>query len=450
MQIQENEALLEQLIKNYFSDANRFLWLPKGDILIEEGAVNGRLFFIRSGRLIGYVENDEQEKEIVFSAKEKGFLGVYSFFSRTYLSLATIRAETDCELAFIDRHTKPAQASGSIEQDFMPFAVKDLVKRQHRLLEISREKQNAQKKLLENQNLTALGQIAAGIAHELNNAIAVLGHNTEWLSKQIAALPTGSENSALMYSGLKHGRSLSSREVRSNKKYLQDQYPNLESGTAHLLAQMDIDQKMLRDLTTRSLAEVQAMFSHWEMGVALHDMQVAARQSAHVVKSVKELGNLHKSRQSGVDLNDTIRNALTLLHHKTREITVQLDLNPLPAINANVGEWIQVWTNLIKNSSEAMLDASTEDPTLTINSQVILEQIQIKVTDNGPGIPNEVFSSIFQPNVTTKVRGLSFGLGLGLTIVKRIITEYDGRIDVRSSVNGTTFTIYLPIGGSDV
>lgn len=450
MQIQENEDLLERLKNNYFSDPNRFLWLPKGDILIEEGSVNSRLFFIRSGRLTGFVENDEQEREIVFSASENSFLGVYSFFSRTYYSLVTIQADTDCELAYIDKLTKPVEGSGSIEKDFMPFAVKDLVKRQNRMLEISKEKQDAQKKLLENQNLTALGQIAAGIAHELNNAIAVLGHNTKWLSEQMAAFPMAAEDAALILSGLNHGRALSSREVRTQTKSLQTQYPGLESSTARLLAQMDPDSDLLKKLSMKTSAEIQRMFSHWEMGVALHDMQVAARQSAHVVKSVKELGNVHKTRQAGVDLNKTVENALTLLHHKTRDITVHLDLNPLPAINANVGEWIQVWTNLIKNSSEAMLDAATSNPKLTISSQIVLEQIQIKVTDNGPGIPDAVFSTIFQPNVTTKVRGLSFGLGLGLTIVKRIITEYDGRIDVRSSVNGTTFTIYIPIGGSNV
>lgn len=450
MQIQDNKALLERLIKDYFSDANRFLWLRKGEVLIEEDAINSRLFFIRSGRLTGFVENENQEREIVFSATEKNFLGVYSFFSQTYHSLATIMAETDCELAYIDKHTKPAQDATCIEKDFMPFAVKDLVKRQQRLLEISKEKQDTQKKLLENQNLASLGQIAAGISHELNNAIAVLGHNSEWLSGQLATFTVDKQDAALLETGLVKGRSLSSREVRAKKKNIQSIYPNLDTESATQLAQMDLNDALIAKLVRKPKTEIQKIFKHWEMGSALHDMQVAARQSAHVVKSVKALGNLQESRQIGVDLNDTIQNALTLLHHKTRNIQIQLDLNPLPAINANVGDWIQVWTNLIKNSCEAMLDASTSNPQLTVSSQSIGEQIQVKVNDNGPGIPNEIFSSIFQPNITTKVQGLSFGLGLGLTIVKRIITEYEGRIDVRSSVSGTTFTIYLPIGGNNV
>lgn len=450
MQIQENEILLERLIKAYFSDANRFLWLRKGQTLIKEGALNNRLYFIHSGRLSGFVENEEQGHEIVFSASENNFLGVYSFFSKTYKSLVTIRAETDCELAYIDTHTQPGKDTICIEKDFMPFAVKDLVKRQDRLLQLSREKQDAQKQLLENQNLASLGQMAAGIAHELNNSIAVLGHNSEWLSARISAGIKNAQNAAWLKAGLEQGRLLSGREARHKKKALLAAFPWLDTESAALLAQMNADNAAAGEMRELSKTRIREFYEYWEMGTALHDMQAAYRQSAHVVKSVKSLGNVQKSRQPGMDLNDTIRNALTLLRHKTRDVDIQLELASLPAVTANSGDWIQVWTNLIKNSCEALLDSATSNPKLTISSAFSGKRIKVTVTDNGPGIPGAIFSSIFQPNVTTKIRGLSFGLGLGLTIVKRIITEYDGKIDVRSSDNGTTFTIYIPLGGKNV
>ncbi len=450
MQIQENEALLNRLIQNYFSDSSRFIWLRKGEILIEEGAVNSRLFFVHSGRLSGFVETKDQGREIVFSAAEKNFLGVYSFFSKTYISLATIQAETDCELAYIDKHTKPAADTLCIEKDFMPFAVKDLVKRQHRLLEVSREKQQTQKKLMENQNLASLGQIAAGIAHELNNAISVLAHNTEWLSRQLSMQMEQEPESVFFKTGLNKGRYLSSREVRQHKKKLRADCPLMDANTIAQIAQMGLSEKQASDISRLPKTQINAMYNSWELGAALHDMEVASRQSAHVVQSVKSLGNLQKNRQAGVDLNETIHNALTLLRHKTRDISVRLELDPLPPITANIGEFIQVWTNLIKNACEALHDARSDNAQLTINSECIMGNIRVKIADNGPGIPNEIFSTIFQPNVTTKVSGLSFGLGLGLTIVKRIITEYDGRIDVQSSTNGTSFIIYIPSGGNDV
>jgi C4-dicarboxylate-specific signal transduction histidine kinase len=322
--------------------------------------------------------------------------------------------------------------------------------RQKRMLEISREKQQTVKKLMENQNLASLGQIAAGIAHELNNSIAVLSHNSDWLTGQLSGLFADETESALFELGLLKGRYLSSREVRQNKKTLLSQKNAPDEAIAAKIAEMGLNEKMYTDILLKTDQEIRQFYSSWEIGAALHDMQIASEQSAHVVSSVKSLGNQNKNRQSGVVINDTIQNAVTLMRHKIRNISLVTELDPLPEITANIGEFIQIWTNLIKNASEAMLEAKIENPQITIESEVLMNNIRVKVADNGPGIPKEIFSKIFQPNITTKVSGLSFGLGLGLTIVKRIITEYDGRIDVQTSSNGTSFTVYIPIGGDNV
>jgi len=445
----EQELALNQLINDYFSDPKRLLWLKAGDILMREGEYNSRLYFVRSGNLSGFVENEYGDKEEVLTARVNNLVGVYSFFSKTLSSLATIEAITDCELAFIDIHTKSLSDSLCIEKDFIPFAVKDLMNRQKRLIEMSHEKQQVLKKLLENQNLASLGQIAAGIAHELNNSISVLAHNSGWLTEQLTARIANPFEAAIFETGLIKGRFLSSREARMQKKELLKKYDSINEEVATQLAQMGLSESMLIKILAMSEQKLKHIFTTWEMGAALHDMQIAAEQSAHVVKSVKALGNQNRNRQPGVDLNDTIQNALTLLRHKTRNVSVQLHFNPLPAISANTGEFIQVWTNLIKNACEAMLDSAIEEPRLTIKSELLMGQLRIKISDNGPGIPKEIFSTIYQPNVTTKVSGLSFGLGLGLTIIKRIINEYDGRIDVQSSSNGTSFTIYIPVGGNN-
>jgi len=195
--------------------------------------------------------------------------------------------------------------------------------------------------------------------------------------------------------------------------------------------------------------QIKKFFNTWEIGAALHDMILASQQSAHVVKSIKVLGAPNKSREPGVDLNGTIQNAITLLRHKVRNVKITLHLDPLPAITANQGEFVQVWTNLIKNAGDAMHGYKERDPELTITSESWPGQMIIKVKDNGPGIPENILTTIFQPNVTTKVSGLSFGLGLGLTIVKRIITEYNGKITVRSAKSGTQFTVFIPLGGNN-
>ncbi len=415
---------------------------------MKAGEYNNRLYLVLSGELKGISENGDSNQEEIFKAHKNNFLGVYSFFSKTYSSITTIKAVTDCELAYIDKYTKSASESAVLEKEFMPVVLSELLSRQNRFLQISHEKQQTLKILLENQSLASLGQIAAGIAHELNNSIAVIARNSNWLAEQLGTQIFDKEHAAIFEAGLINGHFLSSRDVRKRKKELISNL-DISDEAASLLAQTGISNEKTAEIANLGSKKVKKFFNTWEIGAALHDMLLASEQSAHVVKSVKVLGAPNKSRQSNVDLNETIQNAITLLRHKVRGVKINLHLDLLPAITANLGEFVQVWTNLIKNASDAMHGFNERKPELTISSESWPGQIIIKVKDNGPGIPNDILTTIFQPNVTTKIDGLSFGLGLGLTIVKRIITEYNGRITVRSSKSGTQFTVFLPYGGKN-
>ena len=444
----EQEFLQQYLLDTYFSDTNRLIWLKAGDFLMKSGEYNGRLYLVLSGELQGISEEEGSNHEEIFKAKKNNFLGVYSFFSKTYSSLTTIKAVTDCELAYIDKYIKSASESATLEKEFMPVILNELLSRQDRFLQVSQEKQQTLKILLENQSLASLGQIAAGIAHELNNSIAVISRNSNWLAEQLGTQIFDKDQAAIFEAGLINGHFLSSRDVRKRKKELLSNL-DISIEAASLLAQTGISDKKTAEIANLGREKIKNFFNTWEIGAALHDMLLASEQSAHVVKSVKVLGAPNKSRLADVDLNETIQNAITLLRYKVRGIKINLHLDPLPMVKANQGEFVQVWTNLIKNASDAMHSFNEREPELTISSESWPGQIIIKVKDNGPGIPEDILTTIFQPNVTTKVDGLSFGLGLGLTIVKRIITEYNGRITVRSAKSGTQFTVFMPYGGKN-
>jgi len=442
------EFLQQYLIDNYFSDWNRVINIKAGDFLMKAGEYNGRLYLVRNGELIGISEEEGAGQEIIFTAGKNNFLGVYSFFSKTYNSLTSIKAVTDCELAYIDKYTKSVSETASLEKEFLPVVLTELMSRQNRLLQITQEKQQTLKMLLESQSLASLGQIAAGIAHELNNSIAVIARNSNWLSEQLSSQIFDKEQAVIFEAGLINGHFLSSRDVRKRKKELLSKF-DFPDESASLLAQTGISDEKAGSMIKSDKEQIKKFFNTWEIGAALHDMILASQQSAHVVKSIKVLGAPNKSREPGVDLNGTIQNAITLLRHKVRNVKINLHLDPLPAITANQGEFVQVWTNLIKNAGDAMHGYKERDPELTITSESWPGQMIIKVKDNGPGIPENILTTIFQPNVTTKVSGLSFGLGLGLTIVKRIITEYNGKITVRSAKSGTQFTVFIPLGGNN-
>ncbi len=101
--------------------------------------------------------------------------------------------------------------------------------------------------------------------------------------------------------------------------------------------------------------------------------------------------------------------------------------------------------NLIKNAIESLSNSRTPDPQIRIRTRATKQQISVDISDNGPGVPSEIADRIFQPNFTTKVEGLSFGLGLGLSIVQRIVNSYNGTVALNSAPGNTVFTVRLPL-----
>ena len=140
-----------------------------------------------------------------------------------------------------------------------------------------------------------------------------------------------------------------------------------------------------------------------------------------------------------------IDNTLTLLGFKLREKGIQIEKNfcqNMPAILAYVGERNQVWTNLIDNAIFAM----PQNGKLMIETECDPKMGQVKIIDNGSGIPPEILSRIFDPFFTTKKVGE--GTGIGLDIVMRIIKRHKGEIKVNSILGRTEFLVSLPISES--
>ena len=443
-----HDSGFDWLVNTYFSDPAYRIYLKEGETLMEQGSYNNRLFLVRKGSLQGYIINSDGRKEETLRATVNTFIGTYSFFSGKFSSMATVIAMENCELSYISRNqlVLPSIKGNSLEQQFMPVIVADLMLRQGQLQKIAKEKEQALNSVMEHRRMASLGQMAAGIAHEINNAIAVLSRSTQWIIEHFHSNWLDPVMADIFETGLLQGRIFSSKEKRKRKKDISEKY-HLNSREAGLLAQTSLNYQVLDSFAETLSEKAQSIYEAWELGATFYDMQVAADQSTHVVKSMKTMGVQHQVRQSKLHLNETILNALALLRYKIKPVSLNLNLNDLPTINANAGELIQAWVNLIKNACEAMLQDNNEQAELSIKSEYRNSKIRIIFKDNGPGIPDDLLSTIFQPNVTTKVEGLSFGLGLGLPIVQKIIKSYDGSINVESDKNGTIFTIEIPSGG---
>ena len=197
------------------------------------------------------------------------------------------------------------------------------------------------------------------------------------------------------------------------------------------------------DVPANWLVDINAALECWDTGRDLRDIRLAARHAASIVRSVKQLGGGDHARIPNVDINDTLHKSLALLQSNLRAVEVVLRPAILPPVTASVTELVQIWVNLIKNACDAM--EHTDNPQIEIATRSVKNKLLVIITNNGPIIDEATRRKIFNPNFSTKKGGLSFGLGLGLAIVQRIVNSYGGTIVVKSDHQHTTFRIKLPI-----
>ena len=431
-----------QLIKTYFNDSDRQLFLEPGTVLLRQHQFNDRLYLVLEGMLEGTIITDQGHELLLFTASQHMFVGVYSFFSKIYSSSATVIAKEPTRLAYIDLQTVINMGvEGCICDQFMPVVVSELVQRGMRLQELSREKEQALKKLLQVEKLASLGQMAAGISHELNNVIAVIQRNVNWLCDHLQFLIEDEKKieKKFFQLGKQKGYHWSSKETRNRIAEIQKRF-GIDYNDAEAIARTPL---ILEKIRTEYIEKANESGYFFSIGAACHDVKLAAEQAAHVVKSVRALSTQHVEEHF-LDINEAISEAITLCKGLSGDHLLKKDFGSVPRVRANKGQVIQIFTNLLKNAFESLNAGHISNGCVTIQTRQIASNVRIRLIDNGPGIPEEILPTIFQPNVTTKVDGLSFGLGLGLTIVEQIIVKLGGNIEVKSKPGKTVFQIFLP------
>ena len=439
----ETSKDVEGLKRSYFSDPAKRISLNPGDTLLTEGHFNDRLFLIIEGSLTGYLNDQNNERFEVFRSKVNMFVGVYSFFSVEHITYLTIVAEEPARVAFIDQSSKEGRED-QFATDFLPVIVHELYLRQLLAQRLTKQRQAAIKKLYEKEKMATLGQLAAGLAHELNNAIGVLDKNTEWLTGAVGDFLKNKRLRTLFLKMASEGQSLSTSLLREKRKALEKRF-NIDAPLAKQLAKTTLTEEEIHELLRENRKELDAISIITEAGIVLHDMHVAATHATHVVQSVKILGLSNTGQSSPTSVFETVNKALALTRTLLKDVTLSIQRESEGAIVANPGDLVQLWVNLIKNACESMQLAQTENASLTIRiTEHPSGYYEVVISDNGPGIPEELLKKIFQPNFTTKVTGLSFGLGLGLSIVKKIVNHYKGSVRVESNPGDTRFIIKLP------
>jgi PAS domain S-box-containing protein len=266
------------------------------------------------------------------------------------------------------------------------------------------------------QKLESVGQLAAGIAHEINTPIQYVGDSLHFLRsayQDLDQLLTVLRDSV---DGLV--------AVQGNTA--------LRTELAQLNERLDVD--FIR-------SEIPKAFSRTFEGV---------ERVTNIVRAMKEFAHPDTNEQSIADLNHAIETTLLVAANVYKYVaTVSTQFAELPPITCNVGELNQVFLNLIVNAAHAIQDAGkdTSSGVITINTALVGEEVEIRIGDNGCGVPQENLSRIYDPFFTTKEVGR--GTGQGLAITRSIVVDkHEGAISVSSGVGkGTEFTLRLPIKG---
>ncbi|MCW9016881.1 MAG: ATP-binding protein, partial [Kangiellaceae bacterium] len=264
--------------------------------------------------------------------------------------------------------------------------------------------QAAQTQLIQSEKLASLGELAAGVAHEINNPISFVLSNMETLE----------EYTVVFQQLIKHYQKLASDPVDSDE---------ISRTIQELEREEDIN---------FILTDIEPMLS---------DAVAGLKRVKGIVNSLKRFARQEESESQPADINQCVENALKLTNNEIKyKANVVKELAPVPIIDCRPNQLEQVFVNIIINACQAIDDKGT----IQITSKFENDNIKVEIVDNGKGIDKDKLNSIFDPFYTTKPVGV--GTGLGLSISYGIIEKHKGRIEVESSPGkGTKFITYLPV-----
>lgn len=271
------------------------------------------------------------------------------------------------------------------------------------------ELQQAQAQLVQSAKMSSLGQLVAGVAHEINNPVSFIYGNVKYADEYI-------------------------QTVLQLLQLYQQQYPDPASEICSHLESIDLD------FLTRDLKKL------------LQSMKVGAERIREIVRSLRNFSRLDEAEMKAVNVHEGLDNTLLILQNRCKAnashpgITVLRDYGTLPAVECYAGQLNQVFMNILANAIDA-LEAQEQrqaDPCIQIRTTSLPNHwVVIQITDNGPGMSEAVQQRLFDPFFTTKPVGQ--GVGLGLAISYQIIEKHGGRLKCHSLPGvGTEFTIEIP------
>ncbi len=281
--------------------------------------------------------------------------------------------------------------------------------RTRQLSEALQHLKDSEAQLIQSEKMSSLGQMVAGVAHEINTPLAYVKNSLGTVADKLPALGATIDNCEKLLALLQAG---------NDPEGLSRQFALLSSQVAQLKQEGVIA----------------------ELGNLVKDGLYGTGQMAEIVGNLKDFSRLDRSKVTSFDLNEGLQSTLLLAKHLLKAVTIDKKFGNITPIVCSPSQINQVFLNLITNAAQAMGD---RQGTITLTTRADGDGVAVDVADNGGGIAPDVLPKIFDPFFSTKEIGK--GTGLGLSISYKIVQQHGGRINVESKIgSGTRFTVWLP------
>ena len=425
--------------------------LQAGDILFREGDAAQGLFVILEGE-VEIVKRVGGQAVVLANVQAGSFVGE--------ISLLTGLPHT--ALARATQPSRCLQYGVELFEEIKKSPIAQLV-----LMTMVERLRDTESQVQQQEKLSALGKMAAGLAHELNNPAAANLRAATELPETLAALQA---QTLKLYDAQLNGAQLAYlTELQSQlidraasaktlaplaQSDLEDRIMNWceDAGIeeswqiAPMLASAGMDDQELARIQQQVGAELLPDTLSWlESALTIAGLAHTLRQSAsrisELIKAVKAYTYMDQSPTQEIDVHDGLESTLIVLGQKLGDINITRVYNrDLPRITAYGSELNQAWTILLDNAADALAGQGN----ICVRTELDNEYVLVEIVDDGPGIPDELQNRLFEPFFTTKPVGQ--GTGLGLSIARRIVVDrHHGMIHAVSHPGDTRFQVFLPI-----
>nr|WP_267134890.1 ATP-binding protein [Vibrio sp. L3-7] len=313
--------------------------------------------------------------------------------------------------------------------------------------------ESAHQQLIEKEKMAMLGQLVAGVAHELNNPIAAILRSIETLSEHLdqilnnSSLPDSNKGTDVLAHS-KLAKPLSTAQERQLVKHLSSTIDDRALAKKTVRLNLSQDTAILNTLKESPVAgrELLNDLEHYHyVGNSIRSIQVCSKRIADMVKSLKSYAREDEEVRHYADIHEGLEDTLVIfenrLKHHQLEKHYDTDLPPLLCQSLALQ---QVWTNLLSNALDALSEKGKVSITTSQETRGGDAFLVVQISDTGQGIDKAHINTIFDPNFTTKKEG-NFGLGIGLSISQQIVSAHQGFILVESEVGSHThMQVWLP------